>query len=141
MSFFAWVRARWLNLVPEPRYASSVYAVVYGLFVLTGLATLLIPPQTIAGIIGEAGMNLVGWFFLIGGLVGMLAGWREWWELERWGITMMLVGLVSYAYIVLTLHFQSPGSRLTQLGIILIAVCVLVLRVGMIWRYPYKPRG
>lgn len=141
MSRLMWLRMRWATFVPEPRYASTVYAIAYSLFVLTGLATLTVPPQTLVGLLGEAGMALVGWFFFLGGVVGMGAGWREWWELERWAIAMMLIGLAAYAWIVLQLHFQSPGSRLTQLGIILIAACVLTLRVGMIWRYPYKPRG
>lgn len=141
MKFLAWMRSHWIHLVPEPRYASAVYTLVYALFVLTGLATLLVAPQTLIGLLGEAGMALVGWFFLLGGIIGMGAGWREWWELERWAIAMMGIGLASYGWIVLQLHFQSTGSRLTQLGIILIAGCVLILRVGMIWRYPYKPRG
>ena len=141
MAFLRWVKARWLNLIPEPRYASTVYALVYYLFVATGPATLLMPPQSIEGVLGQAGMNLVGIFLLAGGLVGMGAGWREWWELERWAIAMMGIGLATYGWIVFQLHFQSTGSRLTQLGIIAIAACVLILRIGMIWRYPYKPRG
>lgn len=136
-----WLKRWWHRTVPEPRYASTVYATIYTVFVLTGIATLTTPPQTLAGMLGQAGMGLVGWFFLIGGVVGMGAGWREWWELERWAIVLMLVGLTAYGYIVVSLHFQTTGSRLTQLGIILIATCALILRIGMIWRYPYKPRG
>ncbi|QAB18338.1 hypothetical protein Leucomu_13215 [Leucobacter muris] len=136
-----WVRARWLRLVPEPRYASTVYACAYALFVATGVVTLAWPPQSLEGVFGAGGMTVVGLMFLVGGALGMLAGWREWWELERWAIVAMVAGLAAYAYIVIVLHFQSTGSRLTQAGVILIASCVLALRLGMIWRYPFKPRG
>lgn len=136
-----WLRARWVRIVPEPRYASTVYACAYALFVATGVVTLTWPPQSLEGVFGAGGMVVIGLMFTLGGAIGMLAGWREWWELERWAIVAMLAGLAAYAYIVILLHFQSTGSRLTQTGIILIAACLLVLRLGMIWRYPFKPRG
>lgn len=134
------VRA-WLARIPEPRTISTVLTVAYVAFVLTGLATLILPPQSIVGAIGEVSMALVGWFFLAGGLIGMWAGSIEFWQLERVGITSMGAGLLAYAYIVATLHFTTEGSRLTQLGVIVIAGCLLVLRLAMIWRYDFKPRG
>jgi len=136
-----WLRTWWMRLVPEPRYASTVYGVAYSLFVATGLATLAWPPQSLEGVFGTGGMAVVGLMFTLGGAVGMLAGWREWWELERWAVAAMFAGLTAYAYIVILLHFQSTGSRLTQAGVIFIAACLLALRMGMIWRYPFKPRG
>ncbi len=136
-----WIRAHWARIVPEPRYASTVYACAYTLFVATGVVTLAWPPQSLTGVFGDGGMLIVGLMFICGGALGMLAGWREWWELERWAIVAMLAGLAAYAYIVIVLHFQTPGSRLTQAGVILIAACLLALRLGMIWRFPFKPRG
>ena len=135
------VRTQWARIVPEPRYASTVYACAYMLFVATGVVTLAWPPQSLTGVFGDGGMLIVGLMFICGGALGMLAGWREWWELERWAIVAMLAGLAAYAYIVIVLHFQTPGSRLTQAGVILIAACLLALRLGMIWRFPFKPRG
>lgn len=141
MRALLWLRARWLNIVPEPRYESVIYTVVYGLFVLTGLVTLVWPPNTIANVLGYAGINLVGWLMVIGGVVGMWAGQREWWEAERVAIATMFTGLSVYGIIVAALHFQGTGSRLTQLGLICIAAMTLVLRFGAIHKYAFKPRG
>lgn len=132
---------RWVGRIPEPRSISVILSIAYAVFVLTGIATLVTPPTSIVGAVGEVTMSLVGWFFLAGGVIGMIAGSTEFWQLERVGIAAMAVGLTTYAYIVTTLHFTTTGSRLTQLGIILIAACFLALRFAMIWRYDFKPRG
>lgn len=131
---------RWPT-IPEPRYESITYGVIYSLFSLTGLATISLPPSTIQGVLGSASIQIVGWFFLIGGITGMVTGWLGWWQFERWGIGMMGFGILIYVYIVINLHFTSQGSRLSQLGIMLIAFCTLALRIGKIWRYPFRPRG
>ncbi|WP_053386987.1 hypothetical protein [Leucobacter japonicus] len=127
--------------IPEPKHISIIMGIAYIVFVLTGFATLVTPPRSIVGQFGEVTMLLVGVFFVLGGSVGMLAGALEWWELERFAVVTMGMGLATYAYIVTTLHFTTEGSRLTQLGVITIATCLLALRGAMIWRYDFKPRG
>lgn len=86
-------------------------------------------------------MTLVGVFFLAGGIIGMIAGARDFWQLERAGIAAMGAGLAAYAYIITVLHVTEQGSRLTQLSILIVALCMLALRLAMIWRYDFKPRG
>lgn len=137
-----WLRFWWLK-VPDPRIISILVGTVYAVafLLLGGVGTLVAPPQTIVGEVGERTMIAVGCLFLLGAVVGMIGGTLDHWELERVGIAFMTVGALVYAYIVFTLHFTSSGSRLTQLAMLTAAVGFLALRLAMIWRYDYKPRG
>lgn len=137
-----WFRFWWLK-VPDPRIVSMIVGSVYAaaFFLLGGVGTLLKPPLSIVGEVGTLTMTTVGCLFLVGSVVGMIGGALDHWELERVGIAAMGVGSLVYAYIVLTLHFTSSGSRLTQLGMLTAAAGFLALRLAMIWRYDYKPRG
>lgn len=137
----SWFRARWDHLVPEPRWLSIMYTFGYALMVGAGIVTLVTPPQTLTGAVGEVSMAIAAYLWLIGGLIGMTAGQREWWEGERFALGMMLTGIVFYAWIVASLHFTQAGSRLTQLCILGLAALLLLVRFGFIWRYPFKPRG
>lgn len=135
------IRGWWEAIIPEPRWVSTIYTLGYATTVGMGLVTLTNPPQTLTGAVGEVSMMLAAILWLAGGLIGMIAGQREWWEGERYALTMMLVGIIFYAWIITGLHFIADGSRLTQLGVLGLAGLFLLLRYGFIWRYPFKPRG
>lgn len=134
-----WLKFWWYK-VPEPRYVSMATGFAYLLLFLTGLATLVYPPQTIEAAVGEVAMALVGWFLVLGAGIGISAGVTDFWQLERVGIVAMGIGIATYAFIIAKLHVTSEGSRLTQLGMISVVLVFLALRMGMIWRWPFKPR-
>lgn len=136
-----WFQHCWERLVPEPRWVSSMYTVGYVIMLMTGVVTLFNPPQTLTGAVGDVSMKIVALLWIVGGVIGMIAGQREWWEGERFAVGMMLVGIIFYGWIIVSLHFTQDGSRLTQLGILAIAALFLLLRFGFIWRYDFKPRG
>lgn len=136
-----WARRTWLRLVPEPRWVSTIYSLGYTLMVGTGAVTLINPPQTLTGAVGDGAMLIAALLWLVGGGLGMASGQREWWEGERLALGMMLTGIIFYAWIIASLHFVQEGSRLTQLGILSLAALFLLLRFGFIWRYDFKPRG
>ena len=133
----------WWTRVPEPRAVSVICSIAYFAAAATGLVTILVPPTTLIGFAGEITMFFVGWFLLTGGVLGMVAGALDFWQLERVAITSMAWGLITYEYIIASLHFANPesGSRLTQIGVIVMAMAFLAIRMAMIWRYPFKPRG
>ena len=135
-----WFKFWWLR-IPEPRIVSMITGFGYLILVLTGLATLLLPPQTYIGATGPLLMTLVGWFLVGGGAVGLLGGMRDFWHLERVGIAAMIVGVGAYSFIIWVLHATTEGSRLTQEGMIGAALVFLFLRLALIWRYDFKPRG
>lgn len=135
-----WLRFWWLK-VPKPRVVSMITGVGYLILTLTGVATLVIPPQTYVGATGPLLMNLVGVFLTGGGLVGMIGGMGDFWQLERVGIAAMVVGVGAYSFIMWVLHNTTEGSRLTQEGMIGAALVFLFLRLALIWRYDFKPRG
>lgn len=135
------IQGWWDALIPEPRWVSIMYTLGYGITVAMGIVTLIHPPQTLTGAVGEVSMTTAAILWLAGGTIGMISGQREWWEGERYALAMMLVGIIFYAWIITGLHFVGDGSRLTQLGVLGLAGLFLLLRFGFIWRYPFKPRG
>lgn len=135
-----WMQEWWLR-VPEPREMSAAFTVVYFAAFLTGLATLLNPPTSLAREVGGPQvMASVGALLIVGALVSMFGGARSHWKLERIGLWLMTGALGIYGLIVLTLHYSTPGSRLTQLGVIAIAMLCFGVRFLMIWRFSFKPR-
>lgn len=136
----SWLYHRWMA-VPEPRSVSLIIGFSYLVFLATGIITLILPPQSIEGYFGTFTMQLVGYFFIAGSVVGMIGGTKGFWELERWGIVAMSLGLISYLYIVVSLQVTSEsGNRYTQLGVIVLSICLLANRMARIWRYEFKPR-
>lgn len=134
------IRRLWESIT-EPRHMKTAYAVLYMITILTGIATLLVPPSSIAGELGEP--LTVAWsvFLIMGGFGGLLTVFPGWWWAERLSIILVWTGLVIYAIVVLSLHFTSSGSRLTQLGVLGLAGGVGYIRWLMIRRYSFEPRG
>lgn len=130
----------WWQKVPEPRVISFIMGVAYFFFLVTGVVTIFIPPQTYDGVASELLMNLVGWSLVVGSIVGVIGGSKDFWQLERVGIVAMAVGVGFYGFIISMLHATLEGSRLTQLGMIALVLLLLALRMAMIWRYDFRPR-
>lgn len=131
----------WLRL-PEPRELSSVYTIIYSIAMITGVVTLLFPPRSLAAEVGETAMSSVGALLIAGAIIGMVGGAVEHSKLERIGLSLQAWALLIYAVIVTILHFTSPGSRLTQLGVIALALLgSYVVRWLLIWRRDRHVRG
>lgn len=133
-----WLRTWWLT-VPTPREISMVYTVVYVIVGVTGVFTLLIPPEPIQHVAEPVTTAGVGVFFILGAIVAGIGGYREHWQFERAGLLLVLGALAGYAVLMLALHSASLGYRLMHGGIILIALAVFVLRWLMIRSYTYRP--
>lgn len=131
----------WLY-IPEPRIVSLLTGLAYTVFLATGVVTLTLPPQSIEASYGPVVMQLVGYFFIGGSVLGMIGGTTDFWQLERVGIVAMGVGLLTYFYIVVNLQIAAEsGNRYTQMGVIIISLILLAKRLAGIWRYDFKPRG
>lgn len=136
-----WLQTWWLR-VPMPRELSVAFTLLYVIAFATGWVTLLRPPTSLSASIGGPQiMASVGGLLVLGALISMVGGAREHWKLERIGLWLQTWALVIYAAIVLTLHFSSTGSRLTQLGVICMALVAFLIRYLMIWRFTFRPRG
>ena len=134
------MRALWQS-ISNPRHLSLIYFSAYGIALLTGLVTLAVPPTSIAGELGP--VYTIAWsvFFILGGILGLATALQGWWKWERWACWFTLAGIGIYGGVVLTLHFTSVGSRLTQLGVLLLAATLFAVRVTMIWGRSYGPRA
>ena len=133
---------RWLwGEITAPPHIKPIMAVAYGVATFTGLATLTNPPQSIAGEVGPVLAAVWAWSFIAGGVLGLATVFTPWWWAERTALIFAGTGVAVYAFVVLNLHILAPpgSSRLTQVGIIGLAVCLLVLRWHLIRVYSYQP--
>lgn len=129
----------WLR-IKEPRFLRVLFLLGYLVTLGTGIATLTNPPTTIEGQLGP--VLSVSWalFWIAGGIVASLTVLQGWWEAERYGVYASLVGVAIYAAVVIALHLQSPGSRLTQLGVLIVAALFFALRLVLIRGHDFEPR-
>lgn len=84
-----------------------------------------------------AGMIIAGAF---GALLTVFPGW--WWA-ERLSIWLIFGGIGIYFATVVSLQIEAHGdgsSRFTQMGIILFASMVLVIRLVLTKGWQYEPR-
>lgn len=136
-----WLQEWWLR-VPMPRELSVAFTLLYSLALATGVATLAWPPLSLSKEVGGPQvMASVGLLLVLGSLVAMFGGAREHWKVERIGLWLMAWSLLIYAAIVTFLQFTEAGSRLTQLGVIGMALVAFLIRYLMIWRFTFRPRG
>ena len=133
------VQVAWQRIT-EPRHLKAAYAAIYLLVLATGVATLLSPPQSIEGQLGNVLTVIWSVFLIVGGFGGTLTVFPGWWWAERLSLILTLAGIGIYAVVVLSLHIISEGSRLTQLGMILLAGSVFAIRWMLIRRYSFEPR-
>ena len=137
----AWLQTWWLR-IPMPRELSVAFTLLYVIAFASGIATLLVPPISLSREVGGPEvMASVGVLLSVGALTSMWGGYREHWKVERIGLWLMAWALLIYAAIVAALHFSSTGSRLTQLGVIAMALTAFLIRFLMIWRFTFRPRG
>ncbi|MFT4258040.1 hypothetical protein [Microbacterium sp.] len=136
---FAALRSLW-DRVTEPRRLKALYAFLYAVATGTGVVTLLFPPQSVEGVLGRALVVVWSSLFIAGGVGGMSTVLNGRWKWERWSIGSILMGIGIYGAVVLSLHFTSSGSRLTQLGVLVLAAGLFVVKLELIRWYSFDPR-
>lgn len=137
------IKAAWQRIT-EPRHMKVAYLAIYLLTVGVGGVTLVTPPQTVAGEVGPVITIIWAALFIVGGVVGAIAVLPGWWWAERLlAIGPVMLGLAIYLVVVVILHIQGAdtgSSRLTQVGIILLASAPFSIRALVIREYSYEPR-
>ncbi|ALX66835.1 hypothetical protein [Microbacterium sp. XT11] len=137
------LRAAW-ERITEPRHMKVAYLAIYMLTVVIGVVTLISPPQSIAGEAGPLITTVWAMLFIVGGAIGAITVLPGWWWAERLlAIGPVMLGLAIYLTVVTILHLQSTdagSSRLTQVGIILLASAPFTIRALVIREYSYEPR-
>lgn len=130
------------NKIREPLQLKVTYFFLYAITLWTGVVTLVSPPSSIEGLLGAVLTPVWSLFIILGGLLGLITVLPGWWATERLGIYAVFVGLGIYAGVVLSLQFTTAGgSRLTQFGIILMAAGLSVVRLLLIRKGEFEPRG
>ncbi|MGF3055600.1 hypothetical protein [Microbacterium sp. YY-01] len=134
-----WLQRAWESIT-EPRHLKVAYLAIYSVVLATGVATLLDPPRSIEGQLGAVLTVVWSVFLIVGGFGGMLTVLPGWWWAERLSIILALGGVTIYGTVVISLHLTAEGSRLTQLGMIALAVSTFVVRWVLIRTYSFEPR-
>lgn len=120
----------------------AIFFVGYVVTLCTGIVTLTNPPATIEGQLGPILSASWSLFWIVGGAAGALTILPGWWEVERHAVSSSLIGIGIYGVVLLLLHLNSTtGSRLTQLGILAIAVLFFLLRLALIRGHDFEPRS
>lgn len=115
------------KLLQEPRVVTAITAACWAIGLGIGIATLLTPPLTIVGTIGNM-TSIMAIGMIIGGTLGLTGCLSGWWWIERCGIIAAGTGIGIYIVTLIALHMTQEGSRLTQLGFVLWAVGSLAAR-------------
>lgn len=153
-SVFAFLQRAWLSLIP-PRLLKAAALVLHSLVLLVGLVTLYSPPVTVALPLGPHLTLAWAAFFILGGSLGVVSVMPGKWALERiailssafgWAIYLSVIIYQQYvgAPVLVTTEGTAPiiatGSRLTSIGMILIAGMALVFRAITIRGLDTEPR-
>ena len=133
-----WFRQWWLT-IPEPRDLSLVWAVAYLVLAAAGVAAVFAPPHAIVAVFSWPALAAVGWLLIVGAVLAMVGGWREFWKLERVGIAGM--GGASLLFALIALGLPRDDLVGVVLGYVAFAIITLTARYLMIWRFAYRPRG
>ena len=131
-----WVR------VTEPRHLKLFYLAAYIVTFFTGLVTFVNPPNSIESQLGVFLSLFWALLLTIGGLGGAVCVLPGWWWAERLSVWLAIAGTAIYGGIVLSIQIQAgPGSsRWTQIGFILLATGLLILRLLLTRKWDYEPR-
>ena len=135
-----WLKFWWVK-VPHPRIFSVLFAGVYAVSVLTGLFTLFLPPQTLLGFAGDITVVITGLLFTGCGAIAAYAGTVQSWKLERIAIWGIMLGVFSYLVTVIHYATSNNANWYTLMGIFVFAFLLFIVRLAMIWRYSFNPRG
>lgn len=136
------VRRLWRSIT-EPRHLKTFYLVVYILAVWVGLVTLVNPPSSIEGQLGDALTRFWASLITLGGIGGAVSVLPGWWWVERCAVWLILTGAAIYGGIVIYIQALAPpgSSRWTQIGFIAFACALFILRLLLTRKWDYEPRG
>lgn len=128
--------------ISEPRHLKAFYCAVYATTTAIGIITLVSPPTSVEGTIGALLTLFWAGLLTLGGLVGAVCVLPGWWWLEKRAVLLILAGAASYGGIVIYLQAIAPpgSSRFTQLGFIVLAIALFILRLMLTRRWDYEPR-
>jgi hypothetical protein len=136
-------RQLWLS-VTEPRHLKATYFVIYLLTAVLGVVSIAVPPRMFDGVAGPASSATLSWLLIVGGIGGAVSVFPGWWWAERLlGIAPILLGLAVLIVSLGILHAQHHAdgeSRLSQIGITLLAAAPFILRFQLIREFSYEPR-
>lgn len=109
------------NGFPEPRIITLLQTFIYGAILAYGLRQLFYTDSYTEEILSPGIGIAVALTFVVGGLIGVIATPKGYWQFERGGIILVITGLsIHFGW---TLIDPMPGIRWGQ--IVRIGICIL----------------
>lgn len=123
------IMGRWLEpyrMLKEPRLVSALLGAAYTIIALfVGLPTLLSPPVTpLALAVGVALSWVIALFTIVGGITAAASLYGGAWFVERFGILLMIGGLLARAATVVQL--QIPVVQAAPRVAEIVALCLIL---------------
>lgn len=127
--------------INEPRVISAVHAVTYLVLLTVGLYSLINPPRSVEGAVGEFAMNLLAGVLAVGGAIGVPTALSGIWWLERTATALVILSSAIYLMIVLALQFTSTEgtNRFLQAGYVFAVLALHITRWYRVRQRPYDP--
>lgn len=127
----------WIR-IQEPRVLSVLAFTQYCVILTIGVLTLRSPVSAMRYEFGSTAMDLLSAFFILGGLIGVIATLPGAYWLERFAVTA--VGGAAAVYLVaVCLVDQMPlGSRYLQLGFAILLILQQSVRWVIICHRPFR---
>lgn len=124
----------------DPPKWRPIVLVGYALALCMGLSTLLSPPLTIEGLLGQVLTTIWAWLIIVGSVLAASMVYTDRWLLERIGIKIAGLGLALYMVIVAWLWIFQSGNRGTQFFGLSLGCMFLLLRHFQVGGFDYAPR-
>lgn len=128
--------------IREPRHIKTVMLAYYITAIFTGVITFVSPPSLVANVVGAVMTYSFSTFLLVGGIMAAVSVYPGWWWAERIGCWFQIAGL-GIVFVVAIYNAANSGSASGPIlgGLIALATGVFVIRLLMIRRYSFEPRG
>lgn len=127
------------STVQEPKEVTVLQFCIYLAALIGGALTLLYPPTSIYGVMGSPAIQIWGVLLTGGGAFGTFSILSGVWWTERAALIALFTSMAMYWLTVLNLQLETPGSRFSQLTVIMMVALYHVTRWAAIRKYPRDP--
>jgi hypothetical protein len=119
---------RWFLLIQEPRIVRIAMFAIYVYFIVAGVQAFTSTPDHFYQVTGPRIVFSIGVFFIVGGVVGLVAVLPGHWYIERVGLVALALGCLARGVLVSALGVSDVGASILNILILFLFVRFLTIR-------------